>query len=97
MQLVYTNEKCVGCNKCIRSCSSVGACIAVSDKDGRAKIEVDPVKCVGCGACSMARGNLMTIRNVFFLILQKESGYHCYWPLHLRLIILPSMKVFWEA
>ncbi len=51
MQLVYTNEKCVGCNKCIRSCSSVGACIAVSDKDGRAKIEVDPVKCVGCGAC----------------------------------------------
>lgn len=51
MQLIFTNEKCTGCNKCIRSCSSVGACIAVADENGTSRIEVDPVKCVACGAC----------------------------------------------
>ncbi len=51
MQLVYTNDKCVGCNKCIRACSCVGACIAVAGKEGESRIEVDPVKCIACGAC----------------------------------------------
>ena len=44
MQLINTNENCIGCNKCIRACSCLGACVAV-------KIEVDPEKCVACGAC----------------------------------------------
>ena len=51
MQLVYTNDKCVGCNKCIRACSCVGACIAVTNEDGISRIDVDPVKCIACGAC----------------------------------------------
>ncbi len=25
--LIYTNDKCVGCNKCINVCSAMGACI----------------------------------------------------------------------
>lgn len=28
MQLVYTNDDCIGCNKCIRACSCMGACVA---------------------------------------------------------------------
>ena len=50
--LVYTNEKCVGCNKCIAVCSAMGACIStVADAKGNSRINVDPSRCVGCGAC----------------------------------------------
>lgn len=48
--LVYTNEKCIGCNKCIGVCSCVGACISC-EIDGQNRIEVDGSKCVACGAC----------------------------------------------
>ena len=48
--LVYTNENCIGCNKCISVCPVITANKAV-EKDGKAIIEVDPEKCIGCGAC----------------------------------------------
>ncbi|MBO4213390.1 MAG: 4Fe-4S binding protein [Lachnospiraceae bacterium] len=51
MKLVQTNENCIGCNKCIRACSVVGANIAVINPDGTTRIEVDENKCIGCGAC----------------------------------------------
>lgn len=50
MALVFTNNKCIGCNKCIRACSCVGANISVI-KDGKNRIEVDEAKCIACGAC----------------------------------------------
>lgn len=50
MSLVKTNDNCIGCNRCIRACSSMGANIAV-EKDGENIIDVDPVKCIACGAC----------------------------------------------
>ncbi len=49
--LVFTNENCVGCNKCIRACSCMGAMIAEIDANGRNTIEVDGDKCISCGAC----------------------------------------------
>ncbi len=50
--LIYTNEKCVGCNKCINVCSAMGACISTpSDESGHSRINVDPNRCIGCGAC----------------------------------------------
>ena len=50
--LVFTNDKCVGCNKCIKSCSAMGACISSApDENGQSRIEVDPDKCIACGAC----------------------------------------------
>lgn len=48
--LVYTNDKCIGCNKCIGVCSCVGACVSC-EVDGKNRIEVDGSKCVVCGAC----------------------------------------------
>ncbi len=51
MKLVHTNENCIGCNKCIRACSVIGANIAVLNPDGTMRIEVDSDKCIGCGAC----------------------------------------------
>ncbi len=50
MSLVQTNDNCVGCNRCIRSCSCIGANIAVA-KDRGNVVEVDPKKCIACGAC----------------------------------------------
>ena len=52
--MVFTNEKCVGCNKCIRSCPVLTANVAgTSFEDGRemSKISVDEEMCIQCGAC----------------------------------------------
>lgn len=48
--LVFTNEKCIGCNKCISVCSCVGACVS-HEVEGKNRIDVDPDRCVACGAC----------------------------------------------
>ncbi|MBQ9143101.1 MAG: 4Fe-4S binding protein [Lachnospiraceae bacterium] len=48
--LVYTNDNCIGCNKCTRVCSCEGACIS-KEVNGRMRIEVNPDRCVACGAC----------------------------------------------
>lgn len=49
--LVYTNEKCIGCNKCINACPAMGACISVEHSDGSRHIDVNGTYCVSCGAC----------------------------------------------
>lgn len=48
--LVFTNEKCIGCNKCIAACPVITANKAVVI-DGQSRIEVDGERCVACGAC----------------------------------------------
>lgn len=48
--LVFTNDKCIGCNKCISVCPVITANRAV-ELDGRQIIQVDGDKCVACGAC----------------------------------------------
>lgn len=44
--MVFTNEKCVGCNKCIRSCPVLMANVA---EEG--KININEEMCIQCGAC----------------------------------------------
>lgn len=48
--LIFTNENCIGCNKCISVCPVITANRAV-EHDGKQIIEVDGDKCVACGAC----------------------------------------------
>lgn len=48
--LVYTNEKCVGCHKCISVCPVLTANHAV-EENGQNKIMVDGKQCIACGAC----------------------------------------------
>ncbi|MCM1159116.1 MAG: methyl-accepting chemotaxis protein [Bacteroidales bacterium] len=48
--LVFTNDKCIGCNKCISVCSCTGACVS-HEVDGKNRIDVDGSKCIACGAC----------------------------------------------
>ncbi|MBR1629853.1 MAG: 4Fe-4S binding protein, partial [Lachnospiraceae bacterium] len=51
--LVYTNDKCIGCNKCINVCPAMGACTSIDKRqpDSSRKIYVDGGYCVSCGAC----------------------------------------------
>lgn len=47
---VFTNDKCIGCNKCISVCPVDGA--NVSDIcDGKTAIKVASDKCIQCGKC----------------------------------------------
>ncbi len=48
--MVYTNEKCIGCNKCIRVCPVNGANVSVFENDS-STIMVSSKKCIQCGAC----------------------------------------------
>ena len=48
--LVFTNDNCIGCNKCINACSCIGANISC-EKDGKNRINVSGDKCIACGAC----------------------------------------------
>ena len=48
--LVFTNEKCAGCNRCISVCPVFQANRAV-DEDGKNKVIVDGDACVHCGSC----------------------------------------------
>ena len=50
--LVFTNDRCIGCNKCIRTCGCIGACVSTApDAYGNSRIMVDGGLCVACGAC----------------------------------------------
>ena len=49
--LVFTNDNCIGCNKCIRECSCEGACKSTILPDGSTRIDVDGDRCIACGAC----------------------------------------------
>ncbi len=48
--LVYTNDNCIGCNKCISVCPVITANTAV-EENGKTVIHVNPDNCIGCGAC----------------------------------------------
>ena len=49
--IVYTNDNCIGCNKCISVCSAIGACVS-SVENGKPRITVDGNRCVACGVCA---------------------------------------------
>lgn len=44
--MIFTNENCIGCNKCIRSCP-----VLLANHSNLDRIEVDAEKCIHCGAC----------------------------------------------
>lgn len=44
-------EKCVGCNACVRVCPAGDANIAHMDENGVLRIKIDDAKCIKCGAC----------------------------------------------
>lgn len=50
--LIYTNNKCTGCNRCIKVCSIPGANISVKNPSAeQTPILVNGNWCIACGAC----------------------------------------------
>lgn len=50
--LVFTNENCIGCNKCIAECPVAGANVSTV-VEGKSRINVSAKKCIHCGRCIM--------------------------------------------
>ena len=48
--LIYTNDTCVGCNKCIKYCPGLGVNSSVNEGN-KSRIIVDGNKCIHCGEC----------------------------------------------
>ncbi|MDR2727042.1 MAG: 4Fe-4S binding protein, partial [Deltaproteobacteria bacterium] len=44
-------DKCIGCNRCIRACPIETANIAYQDEKGAIKVRMDATQCILCGAC----------------------------------------------
>jgi len=50
-EIIFTiEEKCQGCNKCIRNCPVMGANISYT-VNGQNKVKVDQTRCIRCGHC----------------------------------------------
>lgn len=47
-------EKCVGCNACVRACPASEANVARLDEAGQLRIIINDDKCIKCGACIKA-------------------------------------------
>lgn len=47
MKLVFTNDQCTGCNKCVRECPVLISNVATEP----GKVTVDAENCIACGAC----------------------------------------------
>ena len=47
---IFTNDNCIGCNRCILCCPCIEANIALI-KDGLKTVYVDGKKCITCGEC----------------------------------------------
>ena len=48
--LIYTNERCVGCKRCISVCPVLNANM-VSSEENNSRIEVNSEQCISCGSC----------------------------------------------
>lgn len=49
--LVFTNDFCQGCNRCISVCPVITANYSATGENGTQKIHVHPENCINCGAC----------------------------------------------
>ncbi len=55
MSIINVNEeKCVGCNACVRACPTSEANVARLDETGQLRILINDDKCIKCGACIKA-------------------------------------------
>lgn len=89
--VVFTNENCIGCNKCISECAIFGANVSVI-RNGRNCVHVDSKKCIHCGNCisycSHNAREYVDDVDLFFRLLEKGEK--------ISLIIAPSFYMLYE-
>lgn len=81
-------EKCTGCNKCIRSCPIEGANLSIM-KNGRNIVEINDGRCIACGKCievceHNARGFNDDTLELFELLKNKKK---------ITLVVAPAIRV----
>ena len=89
MRLIDTlEEKCTGCNKCIRNCPVEGANISVI-KNGRQIVNINTDRCIECGKCIEVCDHEARIyfddTEEFFNKIKNKSD--------ITLIVAPAVKV----
>lgn len=99
--LVFTNDNCIGCNKCISVCPVIVANRAVKMENGEQRIEVDGDKCIACGACFDAcehhAREFVDDTEEFFAALARGKGFQFCGRLPLRQIIQMNTGRYSEA
>ena len=50
-ELIYTTDRCIGCNRCISACPVLTANHVVELGEHERCIQVDVSKCIACGSC----------------------------------------------
>lgn len=88
--IIFTNEKCDGCNKCVNTCVSQGANVTVL-KNNLSRVEVSQ-KCISCGIClDFCPHNARSFRddsNLFFNALAAGRK--------LSLIVSPAFYILYK-
>lgn len=86
--LIFTNDNCIGCNKCISVCNCLAANVAELISNNKNKIIVNSDKCIACGACiNVCEHNAREYiddTKIFFEDLKKGE--------HISILIAPSFK-----
>lgn len=89
--LIYTNQNCIGCNRCISGCPVIGANVSVKER-GLNRIMVDSDKCIHCGRClTTCKHNARQYRDDtdrFLEDLQKNEK--------IALLVAPSFFITYE-
>lgn len=92
--LIRTNENCRGCNKCLSSCPTFNANVALNE-DGTNRILLDQQRCILCGRCisactHMAREFVDDTDNFFSDLEAYEQGSR---KKGISLIVAPSFII----
>lgn len=89
--LIYTNENCIGCNRCISGCPVLGANVSVH-RGGRNHIYVDEEKCLHCGRClDTCHHNAREYRDDTAAFLQDVKAGE-----EISLLVAPSFFIIYE-
>lgn len=90
--LIYTDDNCVGCSKCIRACIAPGASVSRA-LGGQIRTYVDGVKCISCGACLSAcqHGARQYVDDTDAFLAALEGGEA------ITLLVAPSFRANYPA
>lgn len=94
MSIINVDEqKCVGCNACVRACPAEEANVARIDEGGHLRILINDDKCIKCGACVKActHGARSFQDDMASFVEDLKNGEE------IALIVAPSIKIAFDG
>ena len=94
MSIINVDEqKCVGCNACVRACPAGEANVARMDANGQLRILINDDKCIKCGACIKACSHgARTFQDDTETFLEDLKAGR-----ELAVIVAPSIKISFDG